>query len=137
MFIYLKKRKNKRQGFPLKLCNLVSQMPFYCFFFCFFSFFSNLNFKLKRLRCKDSLKNAFDAQAFKEKKRQRKKEMCKLNYYYLRAWNKLQLPQMESLLTPLPSGTFLGLRSQTLSYTSTFDRGGRNLSKAVFMNTYC
>ena len=85
IFVYLfkkKKRKNKRQGFPLKLCTLVSQMPFYCFlFFCFF--FSNLNFKLKRLRCKDSLKNAFDAQAFKEKKRQRKEEMCKLYYPYL------------------------------------------------------
>ena len=39
--------------------------------------------------------------------------------YYLRAWNRLQLPQMESLLTPLPPWIVLGVRSQTLSYTST------------------
>ena len=39
--------------------------------------------------------------------------------YHLRAWNRLQLPQMESLLTPLPPWIVLGVRSRTLSYTST------------------
>ena len=146
-------------------------------------FFSNLNFKLKRLRCKDSLKNAFCAHVFKGKKKEKeRKKYRKLNYpyfhtsvvsfrvrlslslsptphsqlpwpvpgseivgsaklrkrdhenktggnygattplfpdhtllfsggmrsfthhpYYLRAWNRLQLPQMESLLINPPS----------------------------------
>ena len=48
------------------------------FVFCFF--FSNLNFKLKRLRCKDSLKNAFDAQALKEKKKTKKERKKCVNY---------------------------------------------------------
>ena len=34
------------------------------------------------------------------------------------AWNRLQLPQMENLLTPFPPWIVLGVRSQTLSYTS-------------------
>ena len=72
-FIYLfirKERKNKRQGFALKLWTLISQMPF-SFFFIIFCF-SNLNFKLKRLRCKDSLKNAFCAHVFEGKKKKKK-----------------------------------------------------------------
>ena len=197
MYLFIRKEtKNKRQGFPLKLWTLIP-------FLLYFIFFSNLNFKLKRLRCKDSLKSTLCAHVFKGRKKEKeRKKYRKLNYpclhrsgvsfrvrlwlsltphsqlpwpvpgseivgsaklrkrdhenktggncgatpppppplprfpdhtlifsggvrsftrhpYYLRAWNRLQLPQVERLLTPLPPWIVLGVRSQTLSYTST------------------
>ena len=48
--------------------------------FLLFYFFSHLNFKLKRLRCKDSLKSVFCAHVFKEKKEKERKKYRKLNY---------------------------------------------------------
>ena len=50
-------------------------------FFIVFFFFSNLNFKLKRLRCKDSLKSTFCAHVFKGRKKEKeRKKYRKLNY---------------------------------------------------------
>ena len=67
-----KERKNKRQGFPLKLRTLI---PFLFYFILFYFIFFKSQFKLKRLRCKDSLRSAFCAHVFKGKKRERTKEI--------------------------------------------------------------
>ena len=131
-----KERKNKRQGFPLKLRTLI---PFLFYFILFYFIFFKSQFKLKRLRCKDSLKSAFCAHVCTGKKEKERKKYSKLNYPYLhrsgvsfRVRLSLSLTPHSQLPWPVPGSEIVGsakLRKR--------DHENKTTGGNCGMNMYC